>query len=212
MGFGCLAGLSIPGVSCGAGQSDTPACPGTADHCQPTRCLPKHLLGLPGHPRGWCGLRTLEMGFHPSIPSRRGVQPSLTGPPGTEHVSPLCSRGINLGTSFLPSTLFPGCFFLLKQDVAGKTHAPFPVFPSNYSAKEHLAAADERATPACRGGGADFPAAAGGSWQMPLPPRCLSSHSTGRHWRQRGQGPASIVPRVAEWELGRGGTSATSFI
>lgn len=140
------------------------ACPNTSSGCRDVLGA-----GVGCEPWKWDFIQASPRGEERSPASRALLEQSMF----------LRRRGINLGTSFLPSTLFPGCFFLLKQDVAGKTHAPFPVFPSNYSAKEHLAAADERATPACRGGGADFPAAAGGSWQMPLPPRCLSSHSTG---------------------------------
>lgn len=72
--------------------------------------------------------------------------------PGT-HPSPV-QNGMNSGTSFLSPALFPAS--LLKQDVAGETHPPFPVFPLNDSAEEHLAAANEWAIPACRAGDADL--------------------------------------------------------
>lgn len=73
----------------------------------------------------------------------------------------LCRRRTNSGTSFLPPTLFP--VLLLKQDVAGTSHAPFPVFPSSNSAEEHLAAASERDIPACGSRDTGFLAVAGGN-------------------------------------------------
>lgn len=126
--------------------------------------------------------------------------------PGT-HPSPV-QNGMNSGTSFLSPALFPAS--LLKQDVAGETHPPFPVFPLNDSAEEHLAAANEWAIPACRAGDADLPAVARGGWQM---------HHGACHPVARGDmgssedgDPLAIMPHAATRELGRGEASATSLI